>query len=235
MNVWTLKKDYMDKMGEVYKAAAAKVADISDKMDKAKYDKAAVNDRLDLSMDGKNKEAERLNHEIFVMRQQIDDIRAEANKQARAIRADCEKAFYGWYNATPEGLDEKAVAFVNSGVATDAELMRMAEQKSTSRTMKRIIGAKLAQSKDEKTAFYGRMYQQTSRDPHLAAIDNMMGVGKLAMGGGLGGPAGARGFLDRWDYVTRPVYDDAPKVGYTITSAGEYRYYEGEQCPFTDD
>lgn len=233
MGVWTLKRNYLDRVNDVYKAATGEVAAAADKLNKAKQEKIAVNGRRDLSADGKNIEAAKLAHEIFELNQQIEAIRAEAHNKARAIRAEAERDFFGFYNATPADVDEKTVAFINSGVATEKELLHMA--KTANRTMKRIIGAKLAQSNDDKTAFWGRVYQQTSVNPHLEAIDSMMGVGKMAMGGGLAGPSGANGFLKRWDYVTKPVYDSAPNVGYTIMPGGERRYYEGEQCPFTDD
>lgn len=233
MGIWTLKKDYMDKMGDIYKAAAVEVADISDMLDEAKYEKAAVNGRRDLSADGKNIEAAKYAHKIFELRQRLDAIRSDANRKARAVRDAAERDFYGHYNAMPDDIDEKVMAFINSGVATESEMLNMA--KTANRTMKRIIGAKLAQSGNEMTAFSGRAMMQGSDNPHLQALDTMMAAGKVAMGGGISGPAGASEFLRRWDYATRPIYESAPDVGYVISDAGERRYYEGVQCPYEDN
>ena len=81
------------------------------------------------------------------------------------------------------------------------------------------------------TAYWGRVMQQSTLNPHLEAIDGMIGAGHFATGGGMSGVNGAREFLRQWDYMTQPIYDKAPKVGYKTdaTRPGKRTYYEGEQ------
>lgn len=220
-------KDYLARVDGIYKAAAGEIANEADRLEELKAQAAGVWGDGSLTMDGKHAKADKLAGEIHAVDRRIAELQSNARKAALAVRAEVERAFYDLYNAVPADYNEKTVALINSGVLTEKELLHMAD--GASRTMKRFIGARLAESKDQMTAFNGRVMQQISENPHLSAVDNMIGVGTLATGGGVSGVGGVRGFLDRWDYVTRPVYDDAPNVGYEYdTTTGEgRRFYEG--------
>lgn len=235
MGIWTLKS-YMDKVADIYKAAAGEVAKDAAKLDELKAKRDGVWSDAMLNISGKHEMAAKYANEMHAVNRHIAEVQANAKKAALAVRADVERDFYDYYNATVGDFDEKTAAAVNSGLYTDKELLHMAE--TANRTMKRVIGAKLAESKDEMIAFRGRVLQQTSLNPHLEAIDGMMGVGKYATGGGPhSGVAGAAGFLERWDEVTKPVYDAAPKVGYyrsALRPGMATQYFEGE-CPYSDD
>lgn len=221
-------KDYMDRVGDIYKAAAGEVAKDANRLEELKAKRAGVWADRGLTLSGKHTEDGKLAEEMHAVNRHIAEMQENARKAALGVRAEVERVFYDHYNANPADFDEKTVALINSGMLTEKELLHMAD--GANRTMKRFIGAKLAESKDEMIAFRGRVLQQTSLNPHLEAIDGMMGVGLYATGGaGLSGPAGAAEFLRRWDEVVRPVYDAAPNVGFEYdTTTGEgRRFYEG--------
>lgn len=209
-----LLSEYMDRAGDIYKAAAAEIANDADKINDLKKKHSAVWGDATLTSRGKSDMSAKYADEIHALERHIEDIRREANDKARDIRGEVERDFYDYYNATPTDIDEKAVAGINSGVFTDAELLHMAG--TANRTMKRIIGKRLAESGDSNTAFKGRVLQQTTLNPHIDAMNGIIGAGKMAMGGGMSGINGARGFVEKWDYVTRPIYDAAPKVGWRM-------------------
>ena len=220
-------KNYMDRVGEIYKTAAGEVVKDAERLEELKAKRAGVWADRGLTLTGKHTEDGKLAEETHAVNRHIAEVQANARKAALAVRAEVEKAFFDYYNAKPADYDEKTAQLINSGALTEKELLHMAD--GASRVMRRVIGARLAESEDEMIAFKGRTLQQTSTNPHLDAIDGMMGAGLYVTGGGQSGPGGAAEFLRRWDYITRPVYDAAPDVGYEYdTTTGEERhFYEG--------
>ena len=227
MSIWSLKRDYLDRIADIFKEAAAEVAKDAVKLDELQAKHAGVWSDVTLNMEGKHRASAQYADGIHRVQRHIQGIQAEARKEAMKVRGEVERDFHDYFNANVADFDEKTAAFVNSGLATDAELLNLA--KTASRTMKRVIGAKLAESKDSTTAFYGRVMQQESYNPHLQAVDNLIKAGGYAVGQGGSGPAGASYFLQRWDEAVQPIYSACPNVGYSITSAGERRYFEGTQ------
>lgn len=220
-------KNYMDRVGEIYKAAAGEVVKDAERLEELKAKRAGVWADRGLTMTGKHTEDGKLAEEMHAVNRHISGVQENARKAALGVRAEVERVFHDHYNAKPADYDEKTAQLINSGVLTEKELLHMAD--GANRTMKRFIGARLAESKDQMTAFRGRVLQQTSLNPHLEAIDGMMGVGVYAVGGGQAGPAGAAEFLRRWDEVVQPVYAAAPDVGveYDTTTGEGRRFYEG--------
>lgn len=230
----SFKREYLDVAAGVYLRAASEIADEADVLAKLNYQKNALWGDASITISEKTKRAAKNADDIKAVNRRIEAIREKANAKAAQIREKTRRDFSDYYDAKPDGFDEKVKAFVDSGVATEAELLAAAEK--TGVTMKRYIGAKLAESKDASIAAKGRYLQQASQRPDLRAIDDMIGVGAFAMGGGMSGVAGCRGFTKKWSYVTQDVYAAAPDVGWYMNALkpGAVSYYEGES-PFKDD
>lgn len=215
----TTVKEYMRDVEKAYKEAAAKIADEHDKLTALEREKYETNGSRMLTAQGKAEKLNDINAQIRTVKDKMAALRQEAESKAMTIRKTVEDQFFSYYHIAPEHIDSNTLAILNAGIATAAELMKLAER-ANNPTMRRLIGQKLAEDKDEKTARFGRALMIVSSDPHLRAIDELRGIGKYATGGGMSGTAGARTFLERWDEMAGPLFASAPNVG--VTWDGEY-------------
>lgn len=219
-------KEYMRQIESAYKTAAAKIIEINETLEALTRERVEINGSRLLTAEGKRVKLAELNEKIREAKEQIDDLRSEAANKALEIRQKVENDFFGLYHVNPADVDPQMMTVINSGIASDAELLKMAE--TAKPTMRRLIGQKLSESKNDKNAAMGRVMVLAVADPHLDAIDGLRGIGNYATGGGVSGPAGAREFLERWDELTGPIFAAAPNVGYAIASSGARQYFEGD-------
>lgn len=70
----------------------------------------------------------------------IDDLANRHVESVNAVRAEMLEHLTDFYRADPGKLDEKAMQFLNSGIATPAELEHLAGQYKANPTMLRMIG-----------------------------------------------------------------------------------------------
>jgi len=222
-------KGYMRQVESAYKEAAAKIAKKHVELEALEREKFETQNSRMLTAQGKSEKVNEINGKIRAVKDNMAALKTEAESKAMTIRKTVENEFFDFYHVNPADVDSNMLTIINSGIATKAELMKLAEKANP--TMRRLIGQKLADVKDDpKTAQFGRALMLASDDPHLRAIDELRGIGKYATGGGMSGTAGAQAFLDRWDEMAGPVFASAPKVGWSWdTTAGNGRHYvEGD-------
>lgn len=222
-------KGYMRQVESAYKEAAAKIAEEHDKLTALEREKYETNVSRLLTAQGKAEKLNEINGKIQSVKDSMAALRNEAESKAMTIRKTVEDEFFDFYHVNPADVDSNMLTIINSGIATKAELLKLAE--TANPTMRRLIGQKLAEDKDDaKTAAVGRALLLASDDPHLRAVDELRGIGGYACGGGMSGTAGARAFLDRWDEMAAPVFDSAPKVGWSwnTTEGSGKRFFEGD-------
>ena len=222
-------KGYMRQVENAYKEAAAKIAKKHVELEALEREKFETQNSRMLTAQGKSEKVNEINGKIRAVKDNMAALKTEAEAKAMTIRKTVENEFFDFYHVNPADVDSNMLTIINSGIATKAELMKLAEKANP--TMRRLIGQKLADVKDDlKTAQFGRALMLASDDPHLRAIDELRGIGKYATGGGMSGTAGAQAFLDRWDEMAGPVFASAPKVSWSWdTTAGSGRHYvEGD-------
>lgn len=221
-------KGYMRQVEDAYKRAAAGVAEEHDKLTALEREKYEVQTSRMLTAQGKNEKLSEINGKIRAVKDNMAALRNEAESKAQAIRNTVENQFFGYYHVNPVDVDSNMLTIINSGIASNRELMKLAE--TANPTMRRLIGQKLAENKtDAKAAMVGRELMTTSSDPHLRAIDALRDIGKFAVGGGMSGTAGSRTFLNRWDELAGPVFASAPKVGWSdATVDGGKTFFESD-------
>jgi hypothetical protein len=222
-------KGYMRQVESAYKEAAAKIAKKHVELEALEREKFETQNSRMLTAQGKSEKVDEINNKIRAVKDNMAALKTEAESKAMTIRKTVENEFFDFYHVNPADVDSNMLTIINSGIATKAELMKLAE--TANPTMRRLIGQKLADDKDDpKTAQFGRALMMASNDPHLKAIDELRGIGKYATGGGMSGTARAQAFLDRWDEMAGPVFASAPKVAWSWdTTAGSGRHYvEGD-------
>ena len=222
-------KGYMRQVENAYKEAAAKIAKKHVELEALEREKFETQNSRMLTAQGKSEKVNEINGKIRAVKDNMAALKTEAESKAMTIRKTVENEFFDFYHVNPADVDSNMLTIINSGIATTAELVKLAEKANP--TMRRLIGQKLADVKDDtKTAMFGRALMLASDDPHLRAIDELRGIGKYATGGGMSGTAGAQAFLDRWDEMAGPVFASAPKVSWSWdTTAGNGRHYvEGD-------
>lgn len=224
-------KGYMRQVESAYKEAAAKIAKEHVKLEALEREKYETNNSRLLTAQGKADKLNEINGKIRAVKDNMAALKTEAESKAMTIRKTVENEFFDFYHVNPADVDSNMLTILNSGIATTAELMKLAE--TANPTMRRLIGQKLSEDKNDatgKTARFGLALMIASDDPHLRAIDELRGIGKYATGGGMSGTAGAQMFLDRWDEMAGPVFASAPKVGWSwdTTAGGAKHYVEGD-------
>ena len=208
-------KDYLREIEGIYKTASEAVTADNAKLRELQDQRKAVWTSSELTRQGQEKAAEKIDEQIRKLQEAMSARRADANSKAQQIRRSAENAFFGYFHATPSDVDLQAMKLIESGVLSDSEMLHMAETANV--TMRRIIGRALENSPSQRYVDEGRHMQIMTDDPHLRAIDAMISVGDYACGGArLSGTDGAGEFLKRWDELTGPVYESAPPVSWEM-------------------
>lgn len=236
----TLKNE-LDAVSKICLDATEKVAIEADKLAAAKKAEAEVWGDRSLTLDGKQAAAAARAKDVFAIEERIAAIRKQMRQDVLAVRKRVESDYDNFFNARPEEYDARMADWITSGAASDRELLAVSQRKSTSRTMKRMIGKQLEKSHDENIAFQGRVLQQLADRPDLLAVDQLLEVANMATGGGRsraegaptlhGGTSGATtagAFVRNWGYVTNDIIKAAPELGFSISATGEKSYFEGE-------
>lgn len=82
-------------------------------------------------------------------RTQIEELTLRHIESVNAVRNEMLEHLTEFYRADPGKLDEKAIQFINSGIATPAELEHLAGQFKANPTMLRMIGQHAKKLKDK--------------------------------------------------------------------------------------
>lgn len=208
-------KDYMREIENIYKEAAQTVAEDYDALTGLREERDSVVKSKLLTRQGKEKKLAEIDNKIRVLDADMYALRQNARNQAAGIRETVERVFYDYYNANAGDVDMQTMTLINSGVLTDSELMRMSETANT--TMKRLIGRALENSKEGRFVVEGRRMQERTTNPHLRAVDGLIGIGDYACGGGrMSGASASKTYIARWDELTEPLFNSAPDVSWEM-------------------
>lgn len=165
----------------------------------------------DYTPEGRSKRLAALEERRDALKKELTAIRDDANNGAMKIRDDAETEFYNYYNASPDDVDLKLTELIRSGVLTDAELIHYGNKANA--TMKRLIGKELEKRPSYDAQAAGRAFMLPSANPHLQAIDNIIGVGDYAVGGApMGGYDTVSSIRARFDGLIDPVIDGIKDV-----------------------
>ena len=223
-------KDYLREIEQVFKTEAEAVAKNNAKLKELQDQRRAIWASSDLTRQGQEKASAAIDASIRELKAAMSASRTEANDKAQKIRKSAEKAFFNYFHANPADVDLQMMKLIESGVLSDSELLHMSE--TANATMRRIIGRALENSPSKMYVNEGRRMRDMSNDPHLRAIDALIGVGDYACGGApMSGTDAANAILNRWDELTGPVFESAPAVSWVSDplKPGIFSYSVGDE------
>ena len=206
-------KDYMKKIEGIYLETAPEIIKLAKKDAQAQQDIHDAQNSRELTHEGKQKRIASLEAYRKEIRAEMDKLAAAADEQALAIRKTVETNFYSKFHATPDSMDMQAIELMKSGILTDSELRTLAGKFAGNNTMQRICGKYMEKSQDKDTQTMGRALQFSQNDPHLRAVDDIIGAGRACLGKGTqSGLAAAETFTNRFHEITANTYATAPDV-----------------------
>ncbi len=108
----------------------------------------------------------------------LETVVREAKAEFAEIINEANGVFDRHFRATPESIDEKGLALLNSGVMTGKELLALADEYPENYTMRKLIGKKIeevgVQTRDRDLEFKGRTLKltPTTHSDALEAVQN---------------------------------------------------------------
>ena len=97
------------------------------------------------------------------LKNRLEQVVKEAKAEFSEILEDANAVFGRHFRATPEQVDEKGLALLNSGAMSDKDLMALADEYPENYTMRKLIGKKLVEVGEKRgyreMADKGRMMQ----------------------------------------------------------------------------
>lgn len=112
------------------------------------------------------------------LKSRLEAVVREAKAEFAEIINEANGVFDRHFRATPERIDEKGLALLNSGVMTAKELFALADEYPENYTMRKLIGKKIeeigVQTRDKDLEYKGRTLNLTPTDHSeaLAAVQN---------------------------------------------------------------
>lgn len=202
-------RGYLRDIREIYRAASKKVVDLHSQIEKVNRMIAETSSSQMLTVAGKQKALNQLQTRKTELKREIEAVRSQAAKDATEVKNTLDQMFYARFHPAASELDMQTVELIKTGVLSGPELLRMAENANV--TMRKVIGKTLEGMHGyEKEA---RLLMMSVDNPHLRAADELISVGDYSCGGArLSGSAGAETFLKRFDEITDPIIDGAPRV-----------------------
>lgn len=157
--------DYIEKMRTAYHQARAAFVLYGDALEKEK-----TNWQKELQRGWSNNESRQRDyakHEATQrdLKNRLETVEREAKAELAEIMNEANAVFDRHYRATPEQIDDKGLALLNSGVMTAKELFALADEYADNYTMRKLIGGKIeelgAQTRDKELEFKGRTLKLT--------------------------------------------------------------------------
>ena len=204
-------KGYLRELKKLYWAKSEEVEKKYSELKSVQEEMTRVQTSRDYTPEGRSKRLATLSEKRDTLKKELNALREATNNEAMKIRENAETEFYNYYNASPDDVDLRLTELIRSGVLTDAELIHYGNKANA--TMRRLIGKELEgrSSYDAKQA--GRAFQLVTNNPHLQAIDNIIGVGDYAVGGAkMGGFDTVSSIRARFDSLIDPVIDGVKDV-----------------------
>ena len=112
------------------------------------------------------------------LKSRLEAVVREANAEFAEIINEANGVFDRHFRATPESIDEKGLALLNSGIMTGKELLALADEYPENYTMRKLIGKKIeeigVQTRDRDLEMTGKRfaYTPTAHSEALAAVQN---------------------------------------------------------------
>lgn len=205
-------EDYLLKIGNVYKRAAAEIAVRYDEYNSIKRDIVSTQNSRLLTMQGKSKKVDELSRQRDSIMRDIEQIRKDANEAAKKIRHEADVTFGKYYAPSKEDIDPQTVALLDSDIQKLDELLKMAEGANI--TTKRLIGKALERRGFKREA---AQLQATIAPAHLIAMDNVIQWGDFYCGGArMSGYGICKDAAKKYDDVVAPIIAAAPKLVYKM-------------------
>ena len=204
-------KGYLRELKNLYWAKSEEVEKKYNELKSVQEEMTKVQTSRDYTPEGRSKRLATLGEKRDTLKKELNALREATNNEAMKIRENAETEFYNYYNASPDDVDLRLTELIRSGVLTDAELIHYGNKANA--TMRRLIGKELEgrSSYDAKQA--GRAFQLVTNNPHLQAIDNIIGVGDYAVGGAkMGGFDTVSSIRARFDSLIDPVINGVKDV-----------------------
>ena len=204
-------KGYLRELKNLYWAKSEEVEKKYNELKSVQEEMTKVQTSRDYTPEGRSKRLATLGEKRDTLKKELNALREATNNEAMKIRENAETEFYNYYNASPDDVDLRLTELIRSGVLTDAELIHYGNKANA--TMRRLIGKELEgrSSYDAKQA--GRAFQLVTNNPHLQAIDNIIGVGDYAVGSAkMGGFDTVSSIRARFDSLIDPVINGVKDV-----------------------
>ena len=212
-------RGYLRDIKAIYQKKSEEVEKKYNELKKAKDDYVKISSSKDFTPEGRQKRLNANSAYQDELKHDLDALRREANEAAGKIRNEAEKAFYGYYNAKPEDVDLKMLELIRSGVLSEKELIHYGERANT--TMRRLIGKELEKKESYSAHQAATIFQMGSDNPHLKAIDEVIGVGDYAVGGApMGGYDSVSAIRARFDSLVDPVIANTRDVSVSLADDG---------------
>ena len=118
------------------------------------------------------------------LKNRLDSVVREAKAEFAEILNEANGVFDRHYRATPEQIDEKGLALINSGALSNRDLMALADEYPENYTMRKLIGAKLIETGEKQgyreMADKGRALQIVP-NAHSQALEAVIKWGEYAL------------------------------------------------------
>lgn len=118
------------------------------------------------------------------LKNRLERVEREAKAEFAEILNEANAVFGRHFRATPEQVDERALALLNSGALSNRDLMALADEYPENITMRKLIGAKLIevgeQQHNREMADTGRRLQLTP-STHTDALESVARWGEYAL------------------------------------------------------
>lgn len=227
----TTLKSYMDRIKSLYTEANKRYVERLNALRSVDEQLLKVDSDRFLTVEGKRQKREQLRQAKAEIMGQLDSINSETKKAADNIRNEVVKAFDGLYTAKADAIDPNTLELLKSGILTDAELYKLAEQNKTNNTMRRIIGKYAREREGIEMRHLANKCERASDRPHLDAIDTLCNSLNYIIGDApLSGIYGAASIGKRIDEITRESYMNAPEIAWSVDGNGKtiYNVNDGE-------
>lgn len=176
--------DYVEKMRKAYHQARAAFVIYGEALEKEKK-----NWQEELRRGWSDAAQRKTNHEKHErtereLKSRLETVEREAKAEFAEIINEANSVFDRHFRATPEQIDEKGLALLNSGVMTAEELIALADEYPDNYTMRKLIGGKIeelgANTKNKDLEYKGGSIKLTPTT-HSDALEAVQTWGAYAL------------------------------------------------------
>lgn len=223
-------RDYLRKVKKIYQEKSEEVEKKYDELKKLNDEYQTTLSSRDYTPEGRQKKLAAIDVKRDALKRELASLREAAKSEALKVRESAEATFYNYYNASPEDVDLKMMELIKSGVLSEKELIHYGNRANS--TMRRVIGKELEKRGSRQA---GMVFQFESGDPHLSAIDELIGVGDYSVGGApMGGLESVSAIRKRFDELCDPVISRTKDVKSETLADGRQLFSVEGSATFDD-